>query len=242
MATCVDSNGVQRGRSSTLGGGRTLQSPSGHSCRTGNRLPDAHRRPTAVFEHAVIVGGHESGRLAKARRPDIRIERETPATMLIEADRAFGPVVTTYAMKQAIANARGCPGYTTARSPSPYREAGIASSPWIWPPAWLPSASWKWPWTGASPSLTRGRLTRTANRPPPGPVPAPGYKGYGLARMPFKPDGRKPPVDRRHHGSRRPARRAEQFHRRHRYRRVHRSGGIPGTYPFGAAAPGRTPR
>ena len=28
-------------------------------------------------------------------RPDIRIERETPATMLIEADRAFGPVVTT---------------------------------------------------------------------------------------------------------------------------------------------------
>lgn len=39
-------------------------------------------------------------------RPDIRIERETPATMLIEADRAFGPVVTTYAMKQAIGKAR----------------------------------------------------------------------------------------------------------------------------------------
>ena len=114
----------------------------------------------AVFEHAglSVEAGHYNP------RPDIRIERETPATMLIEADRAFGPVVTTYAMKQAIANARGCPGYTTARSPSPYREAGIASSPWIWPPAWLPSASWKWPWTGASPSLTRGRLTRTANR------------------------------------------------------------------------------
>ncbi len=39
-------------------------------------------------------------------RPDIRIERETPATMLIEADRAFGPVVTTYAMKQAIGKAQ----------------------------------------------------------------------------------------------------------------------------------------
>ena len=39
--------------------------------------------------------------------PDIRIERETAATMLIEADRAFGPVVTTYAMKQAMDKARG---------------------------------------------------------------------------------------------------------------------------------------
>ncbi len=97
-------------------------------------------------------------------RPDIRIERETPATMLIEADRAFGPVVTTYAMKQAIAKARGCPGYTTARSPSPYREEETASSPWIWPRAWPPSASWTWPWTGTNPSPTRGRWTRTANR------------------------------------------------------------------------------
>ena len=40
-------------------------------------------------------------------RPDIRIERETAATMLIEADRAFGPVVTTFAMNHAIAKARG---------------------------------------------------------------------------------------------------------------------------------------
>lgn len=39
-------------------------------------------------------------------RPDIRVDRETPATMLIEADRAFGPVVTTFAMKQAMAKAR----------------------------------------------------------------------------------------------------------------------------------------
>ncbi|NLX35698.1 MAG: Ldh family oxidoreductase [Chloroflexi bacterium] len=35
-----------------------------------------------------------------------RIERETAATLLIEADYAFGPVVTTYAMQQAIAKAR----------------------------------------------------------------------------------------------------------------------------------------
>jgi LDH2 family malate/lactate/ureidoglycolate dehydrogenase len=38
-------------------------------------------------------------------RAQIRIERETPATLLIEADHAFGPVVTTYAMRQAIAKA-----------------------------------------------------------------------------------------------------------------------------------------
>ena len=36
----------------------------------------------------------------------VRIERETPATALIEADCAFGPVVTTYAMETAIAKAR----------------------------------------------------------------------------------------------------------------------------------------
>tara|TARA_B100000029_G_scaffold389840_1_gene386332 strand:- start:30018 stop:31064 length:1047 start_codon:yes stop_codon:yes gene_type:complete len=39
-------------------------------------------------------------------QPAIQIERETPATLLIEADFAFGPVVTTYAMKQAIIKAR----------------------------------------------------------------------------------------------------------------------------------------
>ena len=36
-----------------------------------------------------------------------RIERETAATVLIEGDHAFGPVVTTFAMQQAIAKARG---------------------------------------------------------------------------------------------------------------------------------------
>jgi LDH2 family malate/lactate/ureidoglycolate dehydrogenase len=39
-------------------------------------------------------------------RPRIRIERETPATLLIDADRAYGPVVTTMAMRRAIDKAR----------------------------------------------------------------------------------------------------------------------------------------
>jgi LDH2 family malate/lactate/ureidoglycolate dehydrogenase len=39
-------------------------------------------------------------------RPAIRIEKETPATALLEADHAFGPVVTVHAMRQAIAKAR----------------------------------------------------------------------------------------------------------------------------------------
>ena len=38
-------------------------------------------------------------------RAQVRIERETPATLLIEADHAFGPVVTTFAMRQVIAKA-----------------------------------------------------------------------------------------------------------------------------------------
>lgn len=53
----------------------------------------------AGYVHSVEAGYYNT-------RPDIRVERETPATMLIEADRAFGPVVTTYAMKQAIEKAR----------------------------------------------------------------------------------------------------------------------------------------
>lgn len=36
----------------------------------------------------------------------IRIERETPAIALIEADHAFGPVVTTFAMRTVMAKAR----------------------------------------------------------------------------------------------------------------------------------------
>ena len=38
-------------------------------------------------------------------KPDIKIEKETPATMLIEADRALGPVVTIFAMEQVIKKA-----------------------------------------------------------------------------------------------------------------------------------------
>ena len=39
-------------------------------------------------------------------RPNIRIEKETAATLLIEGDRAFGPVVTVYAMERAISKAK----------------------------------------------------------------------------------------------------------------------------------------
>jgi LDH2 family malate/lactate/ureidoglycolate dehydrogenase len=48
---------------------------------------------------SVESGGHNVN-------PDIRIEKETPATMLIEADHAFGPVVTVFAMKHVIEKAR----------------------------------------------------------------------------------------------------------------------------------------
>lgn len=39
-------------------------------------------------------------------RPDVRIERETPATLLVEADHAFGPVVTKMVMRRVIDKAR----------------------------------------------------------------------------------------------------------------------------------------
>lgn len=39
-------------------------------------------------------------------RPKIQIQKETPATLLIEADRAFGPVVTVFAMQQAMKKAK----------------------------------------------------------------------------------------------------------------------------------------
>jgi LDH2 family malate/lactate/ureidoglycolate dehydrogenase len=39
-------------------------------------------------------------------RPDIRVEVETPATLLIDADYALGPVVTTYAMRRVIEKAQ----------------------------------------------------------------------------------------------------------------------------------------
>src|SRR5215470_12448884 len=39
-------------------------------------------------------------------RPSIQVVKETPATLVIEADRAFGPVVTTQAMEQVIQKAK----------------------------------------------------------------------------------------------------------------------------------------
>jgi LDH2 family malate/lactate/ureidoglycolate dehydrogenase len=39
-------------------------------------------------------------------RPAIRVEKETPATLLVEGDGAFGPVVTVFAMKRVIEKAR----------------------------------------------------------------------------------------------------------------------------------------
>src|SRR5690606_7787717 len=38
-------------------------------------------------------------------RPKVQISKETPAVLYIEADRAFGPVVTTMAMNRAIEKA-----------------------------------------------------------------------------------------------------------------------------------------
>ena len=40
-------------------------------------------------------------------RPNIRVEKETAATILIDGDRAFGPIVTKQAMRRAIEKARG---------------------------------------------------------------------------------------------------------------------------------------
>ena len=39
-------------------------------------------------------------------RPDIRIAKETPATLLVDADFAFGPVVTTMVMRRVMGKAR----------------------------------------------------------------------------------------------------------------------------------------
>jgi LDH2 family malate/lactate/ureidoglycolate dehydrogenase len=39
-------------------------------------------------------------------KPDIRVVKETPATLVIEADQAFGPVVTVFAMNKVMAKAK----------------------------------------------------------------------------------------------------------------------------------------
>jgi len=49
--------------------------------------------------------------------PDIRLEVDTPAATLIEADHAFGPVVTTMAMNKTIEKAKAVGvGWTTIRN------------------------------------------------------------------------------------------------------------------------------
>ena len=51
-------------------------------------------------------------------RPAIRVERETAATVLVDGDRAFGPVATTFAMRRAIDKARGAGiGWVVIRTP-----------------------------------------------------------------------------------------------------------------------------
>ena len=62
-----------------------------------------------IDSHGVLripqyVRNVESG--AMNPRTDVRIERETPASYLVEADHAFGPVVTVMAMDKVIAKAR----------------------------------------------------------------------------------------------------------------------------------------
>ena len=62
-----------------------------------------------VDSHGVLripsyVASAESGGMNP--KPDIRFEKETPATALIEADHAFGPVVTTLAMRSMIKKAK----------------------------------------------------------------------------------------------------------------------------------------
>lgn len=39
-------------------------------------------------------------------RPSIRVEKETPATIVVDADHALGPVVTTFAMRKVMDKAR----------------------------------------------------------------------------------------------------------------------------------------
>lgn len=86
-------------------------------CRLGMPPEDAHTEAEVlvwanlrgVDSHGVLripqyVRSVQGGGMNP--RPDVRIERETPATMLIEADHAFGPVVTTLAMRGAIGKAR----------------------------------------------------------------------------------------------------------------------------------------
>jgi LDH2 family malate/lactate/ureidoglycolate dehydrogenase len=62
-----------------------------------------------VDSHGVLriptyVGNVDKGLMNPS--PNIVVENETPATLLIDADQAFGPVVTTMAMRRVIAKAK----------------------------------------------------------------------------------------------------------------------------------------
>ncbi len=62
-----------------------------------------------VDSHGILlVPGYVDNLLAGNMnpKPNIRVEMETPAALLIEADRALGAVVTVQAMKQVMAKAR----------------------------------------------------------------------------------------------------------------------------------------
>jgi ureidoglycolate dehydrogenase (NAD+) len=95
-------------------------------------------------------------------KPDIRIEKETPATLLIEADHAFGAVVTTFAMQKAMAKARetgigwasirrtnhqGAMGYY----PLMAAEQGMAGIAWVCSNTGMAPWGAKFPGVGNSP-------------------------------------------------------------------------------------------
>ena len=57
-----------------------------------------------VLRIPLYLGWVDSGIMNTS--PNIRIEKETPATLVVEGDFAFGPVVTKMAMKRVIAKAQ----------------------------------------------------------------------------------------------------------------------------------------
>jgi len=75
-------------------------------------------------------------------KPNIQIEKETPATLLIDADHAFGAVVTTFAMKKVIEKAKSVGiGWASIRKtnhqgamgyyPLMAAEQGMAGIAWV---------------------------------------------------------------------------------------------------------------
>lgn len=84
-----------------------LGMPSEDAAREAEVLVWANLR--GVDSHGVQRIAEYSKRVEKGQmnpRPNIRVIKETLATVLIEADHAFGPVVTTFAMRKVIDKAR----------------------------------------------------------------------------------------------------------------------------------------